>query len=34
MSSARPIPFLLRHAANLMAPGLVFLPSYVAFIQF
>ena len=34
MSSARPAQVLLRHLANLFAPGLVFLPSYVAFVQF
>ena len=34
MSSTRPAQFLLRHLANLLAPGLVFLPGFVAFIQY
>jgi hypothetical protein len=34
MSSSRSPQVLLRHLANLLAPGLVFLPSFVAFIQF
>lgn len=34
MPSSRSPQILLRHIANLLAPGLVFLPSYVAFVQF
>ena len=34
MSSSRSPRVLLRHLANLLAPGLVFLPSYAAFVQF
>jgi hypothetical protein len=34
MSSSRSPQVLLRHLANLLAPGLVFLPSFAAFIQF
>ncbi len=34
MSSSRSPQVLLRYLANLLAPGLVFLPSFAAFIQF
>jgi len=34
MSSSRSPQVLLRHLANLLAPGLVFLPSFAAFVQF
>jgi hypothetical protein len=34
MFTSRPARNLLRHLADLLAPGLVFLPSFVAFVQF
>ena len=34
MSTSRPARILLRHLANLLAPGLVFLPSFAAFVQY
>ncbi len=34
MPAFRPPQVLLRHLANLLAPGLVFLPSFAAFVQF
>lgn len=34
MTSTKSPKFLLRHLANLLAPGLVFLPSFAAFVQY
>ena len=34
MTSTKSPKFLLRHLANLLAPGLVFLRSFAAFVQY